>query len=91
MMILIIIITIIIITIIIIKITTTTTTTIIIIIIIIVIVINNKKILWNFSIQTNHEVIYNKPDMIVVDKIYKTANLIDIAVPNDYNICNKRL
>ena len=89
MMILIIIITIIIITIIIIKITTTTTTTIIIIII--VIVINNKKILWNFSIQTNHEVIYNKPDMIVVDKIYKTANLIDIAVPNDYNICNKRL
>ena len=76
MMILIIIITIIIIT---------------IIIIIIVIVINNKKILWNFSIQTNHEVIYNKPDMIVVDKIYKTANLIDIAVPNDYNICNKRL
>ena len=87
-MILIIIITIIIITIIIIKITTTTTTTIIIII---VIVINNKKILWNFSIQTNHEVIYNKPDMIVVDKIYKTANLIDIAVPNDYNICNKRL
>ena len=89
MMILIIIITIIIITIIIIKITTTTT--IIIIIIIIVIVINNKKILWNFSIQTNHEVIYNKPDMIVVDKIYKTANLIDIAVPNDYNICNKRL
>ena len=91
MMILIIIITIIIITIIIIKITTTTTTIIIIIIIIIVIVINNKKILWNFSIQTNHEVIYNKPDMIVVDKIYKTANLIDIAVPNDYNICNKRL
>ena len=89
MIILIIIITIIIITIIIIKITTTTT--IIIIIIIIVIVINNKKILWNFSIQTNHEVIYNKPDMIVVDKIYKTANLIDIAVPNDYNICNKRL
>ena len=89
MILIIIIITIIIITIIIIKITTTTTT--IIIIIIIVIVINNKKILWNFSIQTNHEVIYNKPDMIMVDKIYKTANLIDIAVPNDYNICNKRL
>ena len=88
-MILIIIITIIIIIIIIII--KKTTTTIIIIIIIVVKVINNKKILWNFSIQINHEVIYNKPDMIVVDKIYKTANLIDIAVPNDYNICNKRL
>ena len=27
----------------------------------------------------------------MVDKINKTANLIEVAVPNDYNICNKRL
>ena len=26
----------------------------------------------------------------MIDKINKTANLIEIAVPNDYNICNKR-
>ena len=52
---------------------------------------NSTKILWNFSIQTDHEVINNKPDIIVVDKIKKTANLIEVAVPNDYNICNKRL
>ena len=52
---------------------------------------NSTKILWNFSIQTDHEVINNKPDIIVVDKINKTANLIEVAVPNDYNICNKRL
>ena len=44
--------------------------------------------LWNFWIQTDHEVITIKPDIIVVDKINKTANLIEVAVPNDYNICN---
>ena len=52
---------------------------------------NSTKILWNFSIHTDHEVINNKPDIIVVDKINKTANMIEVAVPNDYNICSKRL
>ena len=42
-------------------------------------------------IQTDHEVINNKLDITVLDKINKTANLIEVAVPNDYNICNKRL
>ena len=52
---------------------------------------NSAKILWNFLIQTDHEVTNNKPDIIVVHKINKTANLIELAAPNDYNICNKRL
>ena len=47
--------------------------------------------LWNFSIQTDHEVINNKTDIIVMDKINKTGNLIEIASPSDYNVCNKRL
>ena len=47
--------------------------------------------MWNFSIQTDHELTNNKPDINVVHKINKTANLIVIAFPNDYNICNKRL
>ena len=47
--------------------------------------------MWNFSIKTDHEVINNKPDLIVVDKINKTDNLVEVAVPNDYKICNKRL
>ena len=50
---------------------------------------NATKILWNFPIQTDHEVINNKPDIIVVDKINKTAILIEVAVPNDCSICNK--
>ena len=52
---------------------------------------NSTKILWNLPIQTDHEVINSKPDITVADKINKTANLIEITVPNDCNICNKRL
>ena len=52
---------------------------------------NSTKILWNFPIQTDHEFINNKPDIIVLNKINKTANLIEVAIPNDYNICNKRI
>ena len=29
--------------------------------------------LWDLSIQTDHEAINNKPDIIVVDKINKTV------------------
>ena len=41
---------------------------------------NSTKILWNFSIQTDHEVINNKPGIIAMNKINKTANLIEVTV-----------
>ena len=44
--------------------------------------------MWSFPI---HESINNKPNLIEVDKINKTASLMGVAVPNDYNICNKCL
>ena len=47
--------------------------------------------MWNFSIQADHDAINNKTDIIVVNKINKTANLIEFASPNDYNVCNKCL
>ena len=52
---------------------------------------NPTKIMWTFSIQTDHELTNNKPDINVVHKINKTTNLTEVAFPNDYNICNKRL
>ena len=48
------------------------------------------KILWNFSVQTDHAIQHNKPDIIVIDKRTKVAHIIDIAIPNDNNICRKR-
>ena len=52
---------------------------------------DRAKILWNFPVQTDHRIQHNKPDLIVLDKREKTANIIDIAVPNDYRIAQKRL
>ena len=48
------------------------------------------KILWNFPVQTD-AIRHNKPDIIIVDKIRRTANLIDVAVPIDYGITQKWL
>lgn len=52
---------------------------------------DNAKILWDFSIQTDHEVRNNRPDIVVVDKSTQKVALVDIAVPNDSNIADKRV
>ena len=52
---------------------------------------DNAKILWDFSIQTDHEVRNNRPDIVVVEKSTQKVSLIDIAVPNDTNIADKRV
>ena len=53
---------------------------------------NNKvKVLWDFPIQTDHEVRHHKPDIVVVHKETRTATIIDIAVPNDTNIATTRM
>ena len=51
----------------------------------------NAKILWNFSVQTDHAMQHNKPDIIAIDKAKNTAYIIDVAIPNDNNISRKRL
>ena len=41
------------------------------------------KILWDFSIQTDHEIEYNKPDMVVHDKKKRECVIINVACPFD--------
>ena len=48
------------------------------------------KILWNLSIQTDHQLMHNKPDIVYIDKEEKSAMIIDIAIPMDSNIAEKR-
>ena len=52
---------------------------------------DQAKILWDFSIQTDHPIAHNKPDIILLNKTKRKATIIDIAVPNDTNIAMKRL
>ena len=48
------------------------------------------KILWNFPVQTDRRVTHNKPDIITVNKRSREIQLIDIAIPLDSNIAQKR-
>ena len=49
------------------------------------------KILWDFSIQTDKEIRANRPDIIFVDKREQAMLFIDVTIPNDHNIIEKRL
>ena len=41
------------------------------------------KILWDFSIQTDHVIEARRPDLVVVDKKRRTCKIIDFAVTGD--------
>ena len=45
------------------------------------------KILWGFSIQTDHEA--GRLDLVVVDQKRRTCKIIDFAVPRDSGIEEK--
>ena len=51
----------------------------------------NFKVLWDFSIQTDKEIRANRPDIIFVDKREQTVMFIDVTIPNDHNIIEKKL
>ena len=44
------------------------------------------KILWDFSIQTDHVIETRRPGLVVVDKKRRTCKIIDFAVPGDSRI-----
>ena len=51
---------------------------------------NDKcKILWDFTIQTDHYITARRPDIVVVDKDKKTCQLIDVACPGDKRVKEK--
>ena len=45
--------------------------------------------LWDFNVQTDHEIEHRRPDIILVDKKNHTATIIDIAVPGDSRVAAK--
>ena len=51
---------------------------------------NDKcKILWDFTIQTDHYITARRPDIVVVDKDKKTCQLIYVACPGDKRVKEK--
>ena len=47
------------------------------------------KILWDFSIQTDHVIEARRTDLVVVDKKERGCKIIDFAVPRDSRIEEK--
>ena len=47
------------------------------------------KILWDFSIQTDHKLDHNKPDISILDKRKRECHIIDVACPFDTRVKEK--
>ena len=47
------------------------------------------KILWDFSIQTDHVIEARRPDLVVVDQKERSCKIIDFAIPGDSRIEEK--
>ena len=45
--------------------------------------------MWDFSIQTDHVIEAQRPDLVVVDKKERSCKIIDFAVPGDNKIEEK--
>jgi hypothetical protein len=46
-------------------------------------------VLWNQGVQTDREVLANRPDIIIKNKKYKICLVIDVAISSDRNIIQK--
>ena len=51
---------------------------------------DHVKLLWDFNIQTSTYIQVRRPDVVVVDRDRKTCNIINIAVPGDAGIVEKK-
>ncbi|KAL1446767.1 hypothetical protein WDU94_003646 [Cyamophila willieti] len=44
------------------------------------------KIYWNLAVITEHNIINNRPDLVLFDKEARSASIIDVTVPLDENL-----
>ena len=49
------------------------------------------KILWDFTVQTDHFITARRPDMIFVDKEHHECQIIDFAIPYDTRVDDKEV
>ena len=47
-------------------------------------------VLWNQAVHTDREVTANRPHIITKNKKEKTCTLIDVAIPADRNVMQKK-
>ena len=47
---------------------------------------DNCKILWGFTIQTDHVIEARKPGIVAINKRTRTSQLIDVGCPADRKV-----
>ncbi|XP_041986276.1 uncharacterized protein LOC121738355 [Aricia agestis] len=52
---------------------------------------DTAKLMWEMPVQTDVQVIHNRPDIIYIDKQQNITYLIDVTIPTDYNIGAKEI
>ena len=50
-----------------------------------------NKVSWDFEIQTDKVIPARIPDIVVADKTKHTTTIIDVAVPLDWNVKEKKM
>ena len=47
------------------------------------------KLLWDMNIQCDHTIEARRPDIVIIDKVEKSAIIVDVAIPGDKRIYDK--
>ena len=49
----------------------------------------NHSLIWDMNIQCDNVIVERKPDIVIVNKMEKTAFIIDVPIPGDKRITDK--
>ena len=49
----------------------------------------NHRLIWDMNIQCDGVIVERKPDIVIVNKMEKTAVIINVAIPGDKSIIDK--
>ena len=52
---------------------------------------NHMKILWDFNIHTDKVIHHRIPDIVAVNSADKTVEIIDVAIPSDKRVQEKKI
>ena len=44
---------------------------------------DDYKLLWDFSVRTDHAIWARRPDLMIIDKRERSCQIIDVATPED--------
>ena len=50
---------------------------------------DDYKLLWDFSVRTDHEIGARRPELMIIDKRDRSCQIIDVAIPEDGRVREK--